>query len=433
MQFEQKKTPQVVTPSGVVKGYAAVFGTADQGNDVIMPGAFAKCLRNKAPGDIRMLYQHDAKEVIGVWQHLQENVHGLYAQGQLITDVVRGAEVAALLQHRAIDGLSIGFKATRSRTLPRSGIRELLEVEIWEISVVTFPLHLGARVSKAQPLMQPSVYEVRDDDDHMRRHVLRLSTALTRATQESRLRALALKARLDEEEKRNYNPAQPRDPAGTPTGGQWTSGGIPIPKPRPEDSARDQAPMPKPRPAQAGDDVTGNNPGQRVIQDASNNPSFPPSKMTLSDKGTRYLSNYEELRLDKHRDAVGKLTIGYGHRILAGESFPNEITSEEALRIYKDDVVKHMLPVQRYTKINLTQNQFDALTSFAFNAGTEGYRTSTLLKLLNQGDFNGAAQEFPKWVWGDGEDGKKVKVDGLVNRRRDDLNIFLYGIYNIKK
>jgi hypothetical protein len=99
------------------------------------------------------LFQHDANQPIGVWTSLEENSRGLYAQGRLMREVAKAREVHALMLAGALDGLSIGFRAVKSRRDRASGVRRLEKVDLWEISVVTFPLLPEARVAsvKARP------------------------------------------------------------------------------------------------------------------------------------------------------------------------------------------------------------------------------------------------------------------------------------------
>lgn len=138
---------------GTFEGYASLFNKPDMADDVIMPGAFKRCLAERGAGGIRMLFQHDAHQPIGVWTDLREDHRGLYAKGKLATDAAKASEVLALMRAGAIDGLSIGFKAVRFRRDARTGIRRLDAVDLWEISVVTFPMMPGARVAhvKASP------------------------------------------------------------------------------------------------------------------------------------------------------------------------------------------------------------------------------------------------------------------------------------------
>lgn len=129
------------------EGYASLFGVADNAGDVVAPGAFARSLARRGVDRIRMLYQHFAHEPIGVWEEIRENARGLYVRGRLTTGIERGRDVLALLQDGALNGLSIGFKTQRARRDPATGARVLLEVELWEVSVVTFPLLEGSHVT----------------------------------------------------------------------------------------------------------------------------------------------------------------------------------------------------------------------------------------------------------------------------------------------
>ncbi len=131
-----------------LSGYASVFGVRDRGGDVVMPGAYAAGLDRmaKAGGRVRMLWQHDPAQPIGVWDLVAEDAHGLKVEGRLLPDVARGREAAALMAAGAVDGLSIGYRTLRSEKLPGGG-RKLLEVELWEVSLVTFPMLAVARAA----------------------------------------------------------------------------------------------------------------------------------------------------------------------------------------------------------------------------------------------------------------------------------------------
>ncbi|GAA0548125.1 hypothetical protein FHS83_000955 [Rhizomicrobium palustre] len=129
------------------EGYASLFGVADGGGDVVLPGAFATSLRRRPAEKIRMLYQHSASEPLGVWVDIKEDARGLKVRGRLVLDVVRAREVRALFAEGALNGLSIGFRTIRARKDPGTGHRLLSEIELWEISVVTFPLLAGSLVT----------------------------------------------------------------------------------------------------------------------------------------------------------------------------------------------------------------------------------------------------------------------------------------------
>jgi HK97 family phage prohead protease len=113
---------------------------------MVMPGAFAQTLKLRGLRRIPMLFQHDPAEPVGIWLELREDQHGLFARGRLIPEVARARELLALVKAGAIDGLSIGFRTVKGRLDPRSRIRKLDQIDLWEISIVTFPLLTGARV-----------------------------------------------------------------------------------------------------------------------------------------------------------------------------------------------------------------------------------------------------------------------------------------------
>lgn len=135
-----------VEPDGAFRGYASLFGEVDLGKDAVERGAFAASLRRRGAAGIRMLYQHDPAEPIGAWTELREDRRGLFVRGRLATDVARAREVLSLMRAGALDGLSIGFRTIRSRRDAVSGVRRIIEADLWEISVVTFPMLPGARI-----------------------------------------------------------------------------------------------------------------------------------------------------------------------------------------------------------------------------------------------------------------------------------------------
>lgn len=136
-----------VKEDGSFEGYASLFGEEDLGRDVVMPGAFRSSLARRGPRGIKMLYQHDPNEVIGIWLKLKEDIRGLFVEGKLLPDVGRSREVLSLMRAGAIDGLSIGYHVVKARADARTGLRHLIEVDLWEISVVTFPMQPEARIS----------------------------------------------------------------------------------------------------------------------------------------------------------------------------------------------------------------------------------------------------------------------------------------------
>lgn len=136
-----------VDTDGSFEGYASVFNKEDLAGDVVVPGAFADSLKQRGTGGIKLLFQHDANQPIGVWTTLREDARGLYAAGRLMPEVVKAREVHALMRAGALDGLSIGFRTVKGRRDRASGVRRLEKVDLWEISVVTFPLLPEARIA----------------------------------------------------------------------------------------------------------------------------------------------------------------------------------------------------------------------------------------------------------------------------------------------
>jgi HK97 family phage prohead protease len=145
-----------VGADGHFEGYASLFGREDLGRDVVVAGAFRETLATKGPRDVKLLFQHDPAEPIGLWEILREDAKGLFARGRLMTELARGREVLALMRAGVLDGLSIGFRAVRARRDTRTGIRRIEKADLWEISIVTFPMLPDARVSrvKAKPFMR---------------------------------------------------------------------------------------------------------------------------------------------------------------------------------------------------------------------------------------------------------------------------------------
>jgi HK97 family phage prohead protease len=139
-----------LSPTGTFEGYASLFNVPDLGRDVVMPGAFRDSLRQRGARGIKLLFQHDPAQPIGIWTDLAEDARGLYARGRLVTDVARSREILALLEAGALDGLSIGFRAVSARRSGKDGVRQLTRIDLWEISIVTFPLLPDARIARVK-------------------------------------------------------------------------------------------------------------------------------------------------------------------------------------------------------------------------------------------------------------------------------------------
>ncbi|MFV0492421.1 MAG: HK97 family phage prohead protease [Pseudorhodobacter sp.] len=147
-KFHSPEAGLVVTDGTIVEGYASLFGKCDQGGDVVKKGAYAASLKRLSGGGrrVKMLWQHDPAQPIGVWDEVREDDTGLYVKGRILDEVERGREAAALLAAGAIDGLSIGYRTLRAER-DGKGHRLLSELELWEVSLVTFPMLPEARVA----------------------------------------------------------------------------------------------------------------------------------------------------------------------------------------------------------------------------------------------------------------------------------------------
>ncbi|MEQ8435559.1 MAG: HK97 family phage prohead protease [Oceanicaulis sp.] len=128
-----------------VAGYASLFDIEDHGRDLVRAGAFVESLKAKGPRGVRMLFQHDSGEPVGVWDEIVEDGRGLYVRGRILSDGPRGRAASGLVREGAVDGLSIGFRTVRSAPRPGGG-RDLLQLDLWEVSIVTFPMLPQARL-----------------------------------------------------------------------------------------------------------------------------------------------------------------------------------------------------------------------------------------------------------------------------------------------
>lgn len=151
--------------------------------------------------------------------------------------------------------------------------------------------------------------------------------------------------------------------------------------------------------------------------------------MNLSKHGLELIKQFEGFRAKPYRDSAGVATIGYGSTyyksgktVLMSDS---AITERQAVNLMLSVMGKYELAVTRYVKVDLNQNQFDALTSFAYNLGMEALRKSTLLKLLNKGLYSEAAGQFKRWVYADGKVSKGLKI-----RRAKERAVFLMNETN---
>lgn len=155
ISFEYKEAGE----DGHITGYGSVYGNVDGGGDIVEEGAFTKSIDAVRGGKLRpkMLWQHDPTQPIGVWESISSDSTGLKMTGRILKDVAKGREALALLKARAIDGLSIGYKTVDAdfEENSRGVVRRIKEAELWETSIVTFPMNVEATVTDVKQLQSP--------------------------------------------------------------------------------------------------------------------------------------------------------------------------------------------------------------------------------------------------------------------------------------
>lgn len=148
LDFEVKE----IGEEGTFRGFGSVFNNVDFWNDIVLPGAFEKSIARKTPA---MLWQHNSDEPIGVYTKVEERPKGLYVEGKLLIDgVARARELHALLTAGAVRGMSIGYHpvAWEYQERNKERVRLLKEIDLWEISLVTFPANEKALVQDVKSM-----------------------------------------------------------------------------------------------------------------------------------------------------------------------------------------------------------------------------------------------------------------------------------------
>lgn len=140
---------------GTFEGYGSVFNVIDSYRDIVMPGAFAASLSKRKSSGIKLLWQHDSSQPIGIWEDLAEDQKGLWGRGRLLTDVSQQArEAHGLLKAGAINGLSIGYREIKSEPhADKPGVVKLTELDLREISIVTFPANDKSNVDHVKAIL----------------------------------------------------------------------------------------------------------------------------------------------------------------------------------------------------------------------------------------------------------------------------------------
>ncbi|MPR62754.1 HK97 family phage prohead protease [Ochrobactrum intermedium] len=154
-----------LSEDGTFTGYGSVNGNVDSYGERVMPGAFARSLaKHKREGtNVLMLWQHNQNEPIGIWEDLAEDAKGLWGKGRLIMEVQKAREVHALMKANAIGGLSIGYREIKAT--PDGNVRNLEELDLREISPVSFPANRRARIEAVKSeRMEEFARRLRDGD-----------------------------------------------------------------------------------------------------------------------------------------------------------------------------------------------------------------------------------------------------------------------------
>jgi HK97 family phage prohead protease len=185
---------------GTFSGYGSVFDVEDLGGDIVARGAFTETLATHAKNGTMpaLLWQHDSDKPIGVYTEMKEDSHGLYVEGQICLDSVLGKEAYALLKMGALSGLSIGYWPKKWEWDEDEWTRTLTEVELWETSMVTFPMNPSARIESVKALEDIST--VRDAEHFLRESkgcsrseaqgvIARVRTVLQREAEEKQAKA----------------------------------------------------------------------------------------------------------------------------------------------------------------------------------------------------------------------------------------------------
>lgn len=163
---------------GTFEGYGSVFNITDGGGDIVVPGAFSETLTTqKAAGRLpAMLWQHRQAEPIGIYTSMEEDSVGLKVAGQLALKTARGAEAYELMKMGALSGMSIGYQSRDDSYDRVSGVRTLKKLDLYELSLVTFPMNDASRVSSVKSI--ETITNIRDAEDFLRESGLSRSAAV---------------------------------------------------------------------------------------------------------------------------------------------------------------------------------------------------------------------------------------------------------------
>ena len=195
--LEHKRVVMIIdeiTEDGTIRGYASIFGNVDKGGDIVAPGAFKKSIKARKGKVLPMLWNHDPGHPIGKWTVIEEDERGLKIEGRITPGVSKGAEVLAMVRDGVIDGMSIGYATIKADYDEVTGVRTLKEVELWEVSLVTFPMNTEATVQGVKALSIDDARDIteRDWEDILtgKRDAIRLSRSTAQALMKGGLPAI---------------------------------------------------------------------------------------------------------------------------------------------------------------------------------------------------------------------------------------------------
>lgn len=152
------------TKYGYFSGYASVFNIVDSQKDIVKPGCFENSLNKSRSSYIKMLWQHQPEQPIGIFDEIREDNRGLYVSGRILLDLPQGRDAYHLIKEGAIDGLSIGFRAVKYSYRPSSSVRIISEADLLEISIVTFPANNNAVIHHVKAFANDSNDNISSSD-----------------------------------------------------------------------------------------------------------------------------------------------------------------------------------------------------------------------------------------------------------------------------
>lgn len=167
------------TEEGVFEGHAAIFNKVDRNDDTILPGAFKKSLHKHPPKKVKMLFGHDQGAMIGVWESIKEDSKGLFVKGRLLLQLPKAQEAFILLKEGVLDSMSIGFSTEREEPDRKKGgfARKLLELNLFEISLVAIPAQAGALVTSVKQMSPEEIITKTDLENALRNAEFSQATA----------------------------------------------------------------------------------------------------------------------------------------------------------------------------------------------------------------------------------------------------------------